>query len=163
MTACAPQKLSVFTTYVTRENLASYYVGTPDPKLNHPDVGQKLFVTWRLPPQYLEKQPLMLRLYLRYHNRTYKTFEVEITQLSGCYIYSLLNTEFFDTEGLLSYKIQILNNDVVLDEWRHKIWADPIIFNSNDDSDSSEDDVKPDDKANNKYEPLLNVEEQKQN
>lgn len=130
LTACIPPKLSVFTTYITRENLASYYVNTPDPALNCPPAGQKLYVTWKLPPEYLDRAPLELRLHIRFYNRTDDKQTIPISDLSGTYIYTLLNEQFFNTEGLQSYKIELFGNNQLLDEWRHLIWVDPIVIST---------------------------------
>ncbi|MBA2726612.1 MAG: hypothetical protein H0U49_00360 [Parachlamydiaceae bacterium] len=137
------QKLTVFSTYVTRENLASYRVGTPDPSLNCPSVGQKLIITWRLCPEDLTQEPLLMRLNLRFHNRTYHSQDIPITTLSGTYVYSLLNKEFFESEGLMAYKVELIGNNNLISEWRHKIWVDPILFNNSENEfiDNTEDEA----------------------
>jgi hypothetical protein len=123
------QRLTIFSTYVNRENLASYFVGSPDPSLNCPSVGQKIYISWRLCPDDFALQPLQLKLSLRFHNRTHATKEIPVNCLSGNYVYSLLNEEFFDREGLLTYKVELTGNGQLISEWRHRMWVDPIIFN----------------------------------
>ncbi len=126
--ACTSQKLSVESAYVTRESLASYHVGTPDPCLNAPNVGQRLYIRWRLPTNYLELEPLQLKMHLRFHNRKFALETISITKLNASYVYELLNEKFFETEGLMAYKIEIIGNGIILDEWHHIMWADPITF-----------------------------------
>lgn len=133
--SCTHPTLNVFSTYVTRESLASYYVGTPDPLLNAPNVGQKLYIRWHLPSSYLALQPLQLKLHMRFHNRKFDILVIPITRLCGIYVYELLNKEFFDTEGLMSYKVEVIANDQVLEEWRHIMWVEPITFEEEEEKD----------------------------
>lgn len=129
---CTPPKLTVFSTYVTRENLASFFVNTPDPALNCPPTGQKLFISWRLTNDDFLNAPLEVRMHLRYHNRTHFEQSFPVTTLCGTYVYSLLNQEFFEKEGLMSYKIELFGNNKLISQWRHIIWVDPITIKSND-------------------------------
>lgn len=148
--ACTSQKLNVFSTYITQETLASYHVGTPDPCLNSPPVGQKLYMSWKLPPCYLEFQPLELKLSIIFHNRQRITETYPITKLKGSYVYSLLNKDFFEREGLFAYKVELIGNDEVLDEWRHLMWVELISFEELDkdlnDDDNDKEDNDDDDK-----------------
>ncbi|MBA3237702.1 MAG: 3-deoxy-7-phosphoheptulonate synthase [Parachlamydiaceae bacterium] len=124
---CTHEGLTVFSEYVLREELASYHVGTPDPRLNYPDVGQKIYINWKASAEYIN-QKLTIKLYLRFRDRTENTETINLEEPKGRYVFSLLNEEFFARQGILSYKIEFLANDVVIDEWRHQLWVNLITF-----------------------------------
>ncbi len=118
--------LSVQTVYFTRESLASYYVETPDPMLINPPVGQKLLVTWSLPGTYLDYADLHLNIRIRFRNREEVNFNVPIEKTCGTYIYVVANDDFFNTNGILTYKVDLWGGGIVLEEWRHQLWHELI-------------------------------------
>lgn len=124
---CTHEGLTVYSEYVTREELASYHVGTPDPRLSCPNVGQKIYINWKVCEVDACKK-LTLKLYLRFRDRTESTQTVELENSSGRYVFALLNEQFFERQGILSYKIDLLADDVVIDEWRHQLWVNLITF-----------------------------------
>lgn len=128
LNSCAPRPITVFSEYVSIENLASYSVNTPDPYLNNPAVGQKLYISWNVSDFSCKQFPLELKLFIRFRNRTEAVESFAINKTMGSYVYQLLGEEYFEKEGILCYKIQLLNDQEVLDEWRHQIWVDLITF-----------------------------------
>lgn len=124
LTACTEKYLSVHTDYISRETLASYYVNTPDPRLNNPSIGQRLIISWSMPKEYLDYEDLHLDLYIRFRNREETTESLGILKRKGTYIYELLNEEYIQKQGILTYKMDLIGNGQVLEEWRHQIWTD---------------------------------------
>lgn len=134
LVSCNSSYLSVHTDYFSRENLASYYVGTPDPRLNNPPIGQRLIVTWAVPRScngYYSD--LHLEVTIRFRNRKEVREIYPITRLHGTYVYSLLNEDYIETRGMLSYKVDLVADGKVLEQWRHQIWADLIEINHEND------------------------------
>lgn len=128
LTACVNQgKLSVFSDYVTQEYLASYHVGTPDPSLNAPTIGQRIYVRWNLAKNhgYCE---LTLKLRVRFKDRSEITEYVQLNQPCGMYTYSILNEEYFARNGIMTYKIELLGDGQRIDEWQHQMWVELVIF-----------------------------------
>ena len=70
--SCTLHRLSVQTQYLSHESLASYHVGTPDPRLYDPVIGQRLLIQWSLCAQEIENQELSLYLKVRFRNRQSK-------------------------------------------------------------------------------------------
>lgn len=129
LVACAPNKLTVHTEYITQEFLASYHVDTPDPLLLNPPIGQRLVIQWVLPRQYRCLDDLHLHVKIRFRNRQEISFDIPLNKLIGFYCYELLNEEFCKTKGILTYKIDLMGGGEVLDEWRHQLWAELIEIN----------------------------------
>lgn len=126
---CFAERLSVHTEYLSIENLASFHVGTPDPELLCPTVGQRLVVTWALPSGYNCYESLYLDILIRFRSGEEKTITIFLKQRQGTYVYSLLNDEYFEKDGILTYKVNIIGDGDILDEWRHQIWAEKISLN----------------------------------
>lgn len=126
---CTRQVLTVQTEFLSHENLASYHVRTPDPRLWNPPYGQRLIISWHL-PAHLEKQPqLQLSLRLRFYNHTEKNELIDLYKNNGIYVYSLLNEEYCETQGILTYKVELLSAGNIIEEWRHQLWVELITLN----------------------------------
>jgi len=120
--------LSVQTSYFTRESLASYYVETPDPLLINPPIEQRLIVTWSVPPYYLKQyDDLHLSIRIRFKNREEESLSILLTNPCGSYIYSLADARYFETKGLLTYKVDLVGGGNILEEWRHQLWHELIL------------------------------------
>ena len=124
--SCQGPHLTVQTDYLTYKNLASYYVGTPDPRMNCPPVGQRLIISWAVPKKFLCYEDLALQVTIRFRDRQ-EQFEIfNILRTRGTYVYTLMNDEFFEHGGILTYKIDLVGGGCVLDKWRHQVWAELI-------------------------------------
>lgn len=127
---CSKEHLTVHTEYINEEHLASFHVRTPDPLLFNPPIGQQLIVQWNIPRDYLCYEDLRLRLQIRFRNRQEIVQEVPIQQRLCFYRYELLNEAFCDTGGIITYKVEIIGNGCVLDEWCHQLWTELILVGS---------------------------------
>lgn len=126
LASCSGSYLSVHTDYLSHENLASYYVGTPDPRLNNPPIGQRLIITWGIPRLFLDYEDLHLEVTIRFRNREEIVDNVPVTKTHGTYVYDLLNEEYIEKQGMLTYKIDLIGEGYILEEWRHQIWTERI-------------------------------------
>lgn len=124
--SCANSFLSVHTDYLSCENLASYHVGTPDPRLNNPPIGQRLIVIWAVPRPCLYYNDLYLDVTIRFRNREEIRERVEVDRMHGTYVYELLNDDYIEKGGMLTYKIDLIGDGYILEEWRHQIWTETI-------------------------------------
>lgn len=131
LSGCSLHPLTVQTQYLSHENLASYYVGTPDPHLDHPAIGERLLVQWCLSKCTFEGQELTLRLKIRFHNHKEDEITIPIEKKSGYYLYDLTNEEFCETGGILTYLAEIRNGNCVVESWKHPLWAPLISFDKN--------------------------------
>lgn len=120
--------LSARTDYIGYQNLASFYVGTPDPLLNNPPFGQRLIATWAIPSRIdISQYPdLHLEIRLRYRTREEQTLIVPISKRRGCYTFCVLNAWYCQTGGILTYKLLLKSGDCILEEWKQQMWVDLI-------------------------------------
>lgn len=124
---CTHRSLTVQTQYFSAENLASYVVDTPDPLLNTPPIGQRLIISWDLKEwDWYEK--FHLKLTVRYANREEITQDVALYKKSGYYLFEVMNSDYCETGGIQTYKVELIGDDTVLNEWRHQLWRDLIII-----------------------------------
>jgi hypothetical protein len=125
---CSRQHLTIYTDYLSHKNLASYHVGTPDPLRNNPPIGQRLIISWSLPKKALTQEDLHLEAKIRFRNREEINETFPICKRSGSYYYSLINEDFMEKGGIITYKVDLIGNGEILEEWRHQLWTELIIF-----------------------------------
>ncbi len=129
---CQRERLTIYTDYLSHRNLASYRVGTPDPMKNNPPVGQRLIISWKLSKQVLAKNNLHIEAKIRFRNREETTESIEICKRSGTYYYYLVNEDYLEKQGILTYKVDLIGEGEILEEWRHQLWTELIILDSED-------------------------------
>lgn len=128
--ACEKYDLSVRQLAVDSRWLASSHVGTPDPRLAHPPLGEKLAISWTVPPELLAQEPRVV-LHILFWNHTQKEVSYPIHYRTGTKVYSLLDEEFEKTKGLLTYRAQIVTADGhVYKDWKHQLWVNLITLDS---------------------------------
>jgi hypothetical protein len=125
---CTLHRLSVQTQYIGHENLASFHVGTPDPRLYAPMVGQRLLIQWSLCAEEVEGQEVFLNLKVRFRNHEEHEVKVPITSKRGTYLYEIANEAYDQSKGILTYYAEIRNASCVLASWRHPLWTPLITF-----------------------------------
>lgn len=122
---CCQSKLTVFTEYLSIETLPSYIIGTPDPRLCNPDVGEKLHIKWNIPTQEY-CQPLRLKLSLYFGNRTEEKLWVDLFTPRGIYIYPLINDAYWEKQGIFTYKVELYSGETLMDCWQHLLYTERI-------------------------------------
>lgn len=120
--------LTVRTDYLSIQNLASYHVGTPDPALNNPPIGQRLIIEWKVPKIYLDYDDLHLVATMRFRNREEFIQKIALLKKSGTHVHCMVNEEYFEKGGILTYKVELFGGGLLLEEWRHQLWVDLIVF-----------------------------------
>lgn len=125
-TGCTLNRLSVRTDYLSHENLASYYINTPDPMLDNPDIGQRLIISWLIPQKTLALGNLHIEISILLRNKEEIHESIPVVKSIGQYIYNVLNERYFETDGILTYKVTLMNGDCILEERRHQLWIELI-------------------------------------
>lgn len=128
LSGCQRETFVVQTDYLSEENLASYHVGTPDPLLNCPPVGQRMYVKWKIPEPLFCSENLYIKVVIRFRNREEETVIIDKLDRKGSYIYYLLQENYFQKEGILTYKVMLMSGDTILDQWLHQLWVDRIVI-----------------------------------
>lgn len=121
--------LSVRTDYFTQENLASFYVETPDPNLYRPFTNQRLIISWYLSTEKIKRENLELRAVVRLKNLHEEKIVEPIHKRTGFYIFQLNQEQLRCSGGILTYKVEIWSGDCLLEVWQHPLWVELIQFN----------------------------------
>lgn len=139
VSSCTPHSLDVQTRYLNAENLASYHIGTPDPHLDQPTLGQRLLIQWSLSSQEFQQHPVFLYLTLRLRNHQQRELKVLLSKKRGYYLYDLIDQDYCETGGLQTYQVEIRNDTCLIASWKHPLWAELITFDF-----SQRDEIKDD-------------------
>jgi len=131
---CQKHYLTVFREKVDHTSLASTFARTPDPRQENPPIGQRLFVQWRL-PRWTKKETLRVNLKLVFKDYTEKVLTYPLYHPRGVIIYSLLDEEYEQKRGLLTYMAEIVDEEgKVIKEWKHQLWVKLIIVEEEEES-----------------------------
>jgi hypothetical protein len=126
LTGCSKYYLSLRQVPVDATYLASTQVNTPDPRRDNPPYGQKIVLEWAVPPELLKKKPQII-FHVIYKNHTEKTFVYPIGSRLGTKVYSLLDNDYDETGGVLTYSAEIMTPDhQVYRTWKHQLWVNLI-------------------------------------
>lgn len=128
VTSCCRPFVNVRTEYFNRHSLASYYVGTPDPKLNYPEVGQRLILSWCFPDEVYRRPDLRFEITVRFGNKQQVTEQLHVYDRRGIFTYTVYDDVFFDYDGIQTYKVDLYSGDELITEWRHQLWVEMILF-----------------------------------
>lgn len=122
------QRLLVETRFIGPQTRASYWVHTPDPYLCCPDCGQDIILSWHLPMRCFERGPIELVYRVRYGDRTHEEKRFRVLKPYGSVVHSLVNCRFWEKEGVLSYKAELVQCGEVIACWKHHLWVELIEF-----------------------------------
>ena len=123
LTGCQKYYLVVKKERVSLNDLASTFVGSPDPRQKENLHGERLIIEWRLPSSLIQED-LEVVLHLIYHDITEQTISYQIEKKTGVIIYSLLNQEYDLKKGLLSYQAEIRNwEGKILKVWQEQLFV----------------------------------------
>lgn len=120
--------LTLYTDYISVESLASYYVNTPDPRLNDPPCGQRLVASWNIPVPLFEQGPIFLRLKIRFKNLEEETFVYQLNKPAGSYSYCIESETYCCKGEIVTFIADLESAGGVLCTWKHHLWAERITF-----------------------------------
>ncbi len=120
---CSKPTVSARSFYTSRADLASYAIDTPDPEKASKGLGQAIWISWRCPS--LDKETMM-DVTLRFVNGKERKVSYPIDQRIGWFMVEITPEERKETDGLLSYFIQLRRGDTPLATTQHKLWVEKI-------------------------------------
>ncbi len=125
-TGCQKYYVNVIREDVSKKDLASVFVGSPDQRKKSPDKGEKLLVEWNLPSKDVNES-LTLKLNILYGNYTSDVKEYPIEYKRGHIFFKLLNEEFKEKKGMIAYRAEILNEEKeIIKKWQHVLFVEHI-------------------------------------
>lgn len=126
MASCQKYYLSIYQEKIDQSSLASSYVGSPDPRQKNPPTGQELIMEWQVPQEIIDKKASIC-LDVIYRDYSEAEFVYPISHKTGYVTYFLLDAEYKQKKGLLSYKGEIRTDDgEVFRSWQHQLWVKVI-------------------------------------
>lgn len=129
LTACAHRPaITARSEYFDAKYLASSQVDTPDP-CRSCFSGQQIVINWHVLTRCL---PAQIHLSVRYGDHTTDEATYDVTAPSGFWFFRLLNKEFWDKQGILSYSVRLYGCDGhLISKWNHHLWAELITITCN--------------------------------
>ncbi len=129
LASCGTERLQVQSEYMLPERYASTWVGTPDPHKYCPSVGQRLLIQWKLKPEMQSCRAIWLRMRIRLQN--YEEIEkwIHLKCPIGRMAYYLMDQDYYCTNGIAAYHIQIFGDGCLIAEKRHHLWEEIITIN----------------------------------
>jgi hypothetical protein len=121
-TGCSRERLTVYTDTVTYQKLASYLVGTPDPELYCPQIGQRLIISWQVPPCSIPS--LFIRV--RFRDLTQREIKADFDKRRGIYAVEHVDEEYEKHGAILAYSVELRDGDQLLEKVDHQLWTELI-------------------------------------
>ncbi|MCB1119575.1 MAG: hypothetical protein KDK65_06410 [Chlamydiia bacterium] len=128
LTSCSAREIRAYTQVVTCQDLASYHVKTPDPKIDCPDFGEKLVLSWSLLPSDLCYDDLHLDIIIRFKNNEEWVHAIPVTAHNETWVFPVINDLFCRTGGIKTYHLQICSSQGILVAEHHQLWTELIPF-----------------------------------
>jgi hypothetical protein len=126
LSGCSRYYLSICQQKINRDYLASTYVHTPDPRQENPPIGQMLTLSWQVPGKIMKRSP-EVRLHLIFWDYTEQEIAFPMKHRIGYVNYKLLDDEFRQKKGILTYRAEIVTADgEVYKTWKHQLWVNLI-------------------------------------
>lgn len=126
--SCTLHRLDVQTQYLTPDYLASFHIGTPDPRISEPLIGQRLLIQWSLKPEEVRDDNLFLYLKVRFRNHQEDEVIIPVKSKRGTYLYRVNRELYCETRGISTYLAEIRNSTCALARWKHPLWVELIQF-----------------------------------
>ncbi|MES2273026.1 MAG: hypothetical protein V4487_02405 [Chlamydiota bacterium] len=126
LTGCYKNHLYVQQEWIDRKFLASSHVNTPDPRQEHPRLGQRLLVSWDFPRSLFQEQ-LSLQITVRLWDNTQELICHPIERKRDVAAFFFSNPGEEMDSRILTYRVQVVSKDGnVLETWNHHFWTEWI-------------------------------------
>lgn len=138
LVGCSQYYLTISQQWVDARYLASTHAKTPDPRQDHPPLGQMLVLDWRVPKEVLKQKPVLV-LDLLLWDYTTKQVRFPIDKRMDYVTYKLLNQDYEKSGGILTYKAAIVLEDgTPYRQWKHQLWVNLIVIDQEENAASAE-------------------------
>lgn len=126
-TGCALRPhISVHSQPINKKYYASHYAKTPDPRAEKGEVGQRLIISWHIPYRDFRKHVWRAKATVQFGDRTENSFYKQIDAFEGDWILKWSGRPFIDKRGVISYKVELLQDGEVIDTFQHQLWCELI-------------------------------------
>ncbi len=123
LTGCATTELGVRRLPLKSEHYASAFARTPNPNSDANEVGERLYVDWRIPFK-MDPKDFEVILSVVYKDLSEESVRKPITGRVGGFNFPLVGEKFKKTNGFLTYKAELVNkNGEITDSWEQAMWV----------------------------------------
>lgn len=123
LASCYKNHFNVQQEWIDRNFLASSHIRTPDPRQEHPPVGQRLLVSWDFPRSVFEKH-LQLSLTVRFWDDTQETILQPITRKRDFAVFFFPQDSEDPDRRILTYQVlAISEKGEIVGSWDHQFWT----------------------------------------
>lgn len=134
-----------------RQFLASSKVGTPDPRQEHPFIGQRLIVAWDF-PKSLFTRGLVLVTTVRFWDNTEEVLCVPMDRKRDVEAFFFLKSDETLDHRILTYRVQVFDREgILVEKWEHHFWTTLIDVGSS---------IEPDEMSSSAHEINCSVSSQ---
>lgn len=123
--SCRGPSVDVIHKSVTKNDLASAFVKSPDPRREAFQEGEQLLISWNLGVKQTNKHTLIVSVLFK--DRSEEKIYKELESSSGVFSYFLVGKEFKDKQGIMTYKVEVLDFEKKsLIELEDRLWINII-------------------------------------
>lgn len=127
LSGCDKYYLNIKKEKIDTSFLASNFVKTPDPLSDKIKNGQKLILEWKIPKKDLQKN-LFISLKIIFKDYSKETVYFPIKTTIGYSVYCILNDDYINRGGLLTYKAEICDKrGKVFKSVEQHLWVNLIL------------------------------------
>ncbi|EPP38078.1 hypothetical protein BOKEGFJH_00441 [Chlamydia avium] len=130
LSSCSQPSLSSFTEFIDNDYTAGAQLGIEQGAGHDELFGQQVVVTWSLPYRMQKLLPATLHLSIYYGDGKTEKLTYEVRQLSGYSVYCLKGDDYYNRQGIVSYKVSLLSEDKEIVSRRHHIWTEVIAIDT---------------------------------
>lgn len=126
LSSCSQPSLSSFTEFIDNDYTAGAQLGIEQGGARDEILGQQVVVTWSLPYRLQKLLPATLHLSIYYGDGKIEKLTYEVRQLSGYRVYCLKGDNYYNRQGIVSYKVSLFGEGKEIVSRRHHIWTEVI-------------------------------------
>lgn len=130
LSGCFASYINVRKVPIDKTSLASTYAETPDPQSLDPPMGEKLFVSWRVPFGH-NPDEMKIKLQVIYRDLSEEEFVYPVHSRIGIVGFDVLGDKFRKTNGFFSYRAMLIDKDgKAIDLFKQRMWTNIITLAS---------------------------------
>lgn len=121
--SCHRTRLDVIHKTVSKSDLASTYVKSPDPRQMDMQEGEQLLISWNIPAKVF-RPPCILELAVIFKDKSEEKILKKISSKSGLFSYDILGYRMKHSHGIYSYQVKIVDaSQQEITCLREKMWV----------------------------------------
>ena len=121
LTGCYQKRIETTKIHIDRKSLASSFTNAPDPRQKAPPTGEQLLIHLDLDPE-MELNSCRVVLYVLFKSLEAQEIEFIPKKHKQLISYFILGEKYQLSQGLLSYKLEVYENNKQHALYHHPMW-----------------------------------------